>query len=84
MFVKIMITCKKATEYILKSEDGDLTNSQKRSLWFHLIICRMCKRFDRQNTLLNAALNKKVGASSKLSDDDKNKMIRSMVEEKND
>nr|WP_262512142.1 hypothetical protein [Dyadobacter jejuensis] len=44
----------------------------------------MCKRFDRQNTLLNAALNKKVGASSKLSDDDKNKMIRSMVEEKND
>jgi hypothetical protein len=73
------ITCKKATEFIIKNEEGKLSLSQRVKLWRHLLICKVCKVFYNQNKLLNSALfNNKPDDNAALSDNDKNDIIAAL------
>lgn len=53
-----MISCKKATQYILKREQGRLSIKKRLELWLHLGICSLCKLFFKQNAIINKSLQK--------------------------
>ncbi len=42
------ITCREVYQAAFDLIDGDLTNTEKLKLWFHLLLCRHCRRFVRQ------------------------------------
>jgi hypothetical protein len=44
-----MISCKEATNYISRKEEGKLSIRQRWQLWQHLIVCTFCRLFYQQN-----------------------------------
>lgn len=50
--MKWKITCKEATIYISKKEEGKLSLTQRIQLWMHFGICSLCKMFYRQNKII--------------------------------
>jgi hypothetical protein len=44
-----MISCKEATNYISRKEEGKLTIRQRWQLWQHLVVCTFCRLFYQQN-----------------------------------
>ncbi len=50
--IKMTISCKEATEFISKKEEGKLTFGQQLQLWQHLGICGLCKLFAKQNKII--------------------------------
>ncbi len=42
------ISCKKATYLISKKEQGKISLFDRLTLWLHLGICSLCKRFEKQ------------------------------------
>ena len=52
-----MISCKEATIFITKKEEGKLSLGQRIQLWQHLLICSLCRLFNLQNkTITNNAV----------------------------
>ena len=45
---EISPTCHQATQAQSKHLDGHLCGSGRVGLWIHLVICRWCRRYDRQ------------------------------------
>ena len=77
------ISCKQATEYIIKKEEGKLTWSQRWTLWNHLVICRMCKLFNRQNKFINGLFKTSMKKSdAKLDYPEKEAIIKAMNDER--
>ncbi len=74
------ITCKSATEYIVKKEEGKISFKQRTQLFIHLIECSLCKRFSKQNKLLNLLLKKEADTPETLTADQKSSIIRKMEE----
>lgn len=70
-----MISCKKATTFIVKKEEGKLTIKQRLQLWLHLSICSFCKLFLKQNKLISSHLHNNSRLIAFLSQSDKTKMI---------
>ncbi|MEO8770820.1 MAG: hypothetical protein ABI402_12060 [Ferruginibacter sp.] len=52
------ITCKEAINYISKKEEGKITKTQRFELWKHMVICRICKIFHRQNKEIISSVRK--------------------------
>tara|TARA_R110002124_G_scaffold116078_2_gene272302 strand:- start:1008 stop:1241 length:234 start_codon:yes stop_codon:yes gene_type:complete len=77
-----MITCKIAIDYILKKEEDLLTPKQRRGLWFHLVLCKFCKRFHTQNEIMNKAIKTQDCSEKVLPETDKERIIKSMIENK--
>jgi hypothetical protein len=50
--MKWMITCKQATEFIIKREEGKLPLKKHVLLWLHIGICGLCKLFASQSKLI--------------------------------
>ena len=50
--MKWMITCKEATIYISKKEEGRLSVMQHIKLFVHLGTCSLCKLFYKQNKII--------------------------------
>ena len=48
----VHITCKKATLFILKNEEGKLSFMDRLRLRFHLMICHFCKQFQIQSKII--------------------------------
>jgi hypothetical protein len=46
--MKLMLTCKQASQLISKSLDNPLSWSDRMKLKFHLFICDACTRFKQQ------------------------------------
>ena len=46
-----MITCKEATDFISRKEEGKLSLRQRWQLWQHLAVCSFCKLFYKQNKI---------------------------------
>jgi hypothetical protein len=64
--MKTMITCKEATDFISRKEEGKLSLTQRLQLRMHLYICSFCKLFYRQNKIIKnrvAELHKHVDIS---------------------
>lgn len=75
------ITCKQASEYILKQEENKLTLSQRWAMWRHLVICKACKLFYKQNkTISNVLSNSPKRKELTLKPEDKKAMLQTIVE----
>lgn len=51
--MKLMITCKQASQMISQSLDKPLSRAERLQLKLHLFICNACTRFNRQLHLLS-------------------------------
>jgi hypothetical protein len=72
----LMIKCKDATKMISQKEEGRLSLMQHIQLFIHLLICKVCALFNRQNKVLTVSvpfMQKKSAAS--LSEKEKQQMI---------
>ena len=54
--MKLMLTCKQASQIISQSLDNPLSFSDRTKLKFHLFICNACTRFYLQLHLIRDAL----------------------------
>ncbi|MCL4549399.1 MAG: hypothetical protein M1495_12615 [Bacteroidetes bacterium] len=73
-----MITCKEATLYISKKEENKLSVSERFKLFVHLLICKLCKFFYRQNQFLAVEM-KRLHTNASLSTLDK-KNLEQLIE----
>lgn len=48
MCMKWQITCKQATEFVIKRQEGKLSLKNRYLLWVHMGICSFCKLFKIQ------------------------------------
>ncbi|MBK3519316.1 anti-sigma factor family protein [Carboxylicivirga marina] len=55
---KMMISCKEATFLISKKQQDKLTRIEKIQLTFHLMMCKYCRRFERQTKFITKAIKK--------------------------
>lgn len=53
--IKLNITCREATEIVLKAEDRAMPLAERLSLRLHYRICGNCRRFARQVELMRTA-----------------------------
>ena len=71
------ISCKQATTYIVKKEEGKISLYNRLQLWLHLGICGLCKLFMKQNKLINQSAGELDNhTNSSLSTEEKNTIIR--------
>ena len=54
--MKLMLTCKQASQIISQSLDNPLSWSDRAKLKFHLFICNACTRFNQQLRLIKDAV----------------------------
>ncbi len=54
----LIFSCEKATLLISKREEGKLTFNEKVRLRFHLVLCIMCRSFEKQTATLSKATGK--------------------------
>lgn len=80
--MKWMITCKEATNFISRKEEGRLSFKQRIQLMLHLGICSFCKLFYRQNkVIIKNASQIDEYTSASLSHEEKESMINKLNEE---
>jgi len=77
------ISCKEAVHFILKKEEGKLSFIQRLSLWRHLLVCNLCRIFLSQSKLMNTAIRQKPRTNITLSTEEKEKIIRHVLDENN-
>jgi hypothetical protein len=81
---KLMISCKEATQFILKKEEGKLTVMQRLQLWFHLVLCVFCTLFFKQNKILrHSASHLHAHTQATLSAAEKKALIDALQPDKN-
>ena len=56
--MKLMLTCKQASQIISQSLDNPLSRSDRMKLKFHLFICNACTRFNQQLRLIKDAVQR--------------------------
>lgn len=73
-----MITCKKATYLISKKEEGKLLFTEKIQLHLHLLMCSLCRLFEKQSLFIakNAEYQENEHSHEKLSEASKVKIIQ--------
>ncbi len=59
MMNKLMLSCKKASELIDKSDEIKLTLMEKLRLSFHVAMCEGCKSYRKQSLFIYKVLNRK-------------------------
>lgn len=79
MFKKFTITCDEATTICDKSQYGEATIMDKIKLIWHILVCKYCSLYSKQNSLLTSLYKGKArecgGTHHCLKDDDK-KMLK--------
>lgn len=55
-----MINCKEASQLLSQAQERPLERKERTGLRFHLLMCSMCREFDRQLALLRAAMRRYV------------------------
>ncbi len=74
-----MISCKQATELIIKKEHGKLMVTQDLQLQPHLAICSMCRLFEEQSAFIDIAFNKnKIIQETNLTNSEKEELSDSV------
>jgi hypothetical protein len=61
----MMLTCKQASQLLSQSLDRRLTRGERFRLRFHLLLCKLCKRFGQQIVGLRNAIRKQVKLTEK-------------------
>jgi len=80
--MKWMISCKEATNFISRKEEGKLSLKQRMQLWLHLGVCSFCKLFYKQNKIIiRQASHLHEHETAQLSNADKEAIITRINEE---
>jgi len=48
-----MLTCREATQLLSERQDRKLLLREQRNLQFHLLACRVCRRYGKQIKMLS-------------------------------
>jgi len=79
--MKWQITCKQATEFVIKRQEGKLSLKNRYLLWLHLGICGFCKLFKIQSEFIaknSGHIHNHIDEA--LSPEEKEKMIANLQE----
>lgn len=76
---KLMLSCKDATHYISMDEEKKLSFSLKAKLLFHLMMCKVCALFAKQNQLIVKQI-KNIQPSQSLSQIEKEAIHSKIIE----
>jgi hypothetical protein len=60
MFRKFMMSCDEAAMICDKNQYGEASFWDKFKLRIHILACKMCREYTKQNSLLTKAFNKKA------------------------
>ena len=85
--MKFMISCDEATAICDKSQYGEATIYDKIRLNFHLLTCKFCKSYTRQNNLMSQLFGKHLrpcDGSEKLSNEEKLELENNLQKELKD
>lgn len=84
----LTLTCDQAAELLSHAQDGPLKRSERWALSFHLLICRLCRKYNRQLKLLRAILTRMAepwmddAAAPPLLDPEQSQAFQSRLSEK--
>lgn len=53
-----MLSCKQASQLVSQSFDRPISARERLALAFHLMICKFCRRFNRQLTQISSVIHK--------------------------
>jgi hypothetical protein len=73
------ISCKEAVDFMLKKEEGKLSLWNQVKLWQHMMICTLCAIFYKQNKLINNTAKLSKESPYQLTADDKETIIRNVL-----
>ncbi len=74
-----MISCKKSTELVIQKEEGRLSANQRFQLFSHMAICRFCRLFALQSSIINRAFHKNANQENlHLTDEEKDELIKNV------
>ncbi len=76
-----MISCLQSTELSVRKAQSELTLQEETELKSHLSFCSYCQLFDNQNSLIVNSLKHQNEMNEKLSDSEKEELVR-IVHEK--
>ena len=77
--MKLQITCKQATEFIVKRDEGKLSLKNRCLLWLHMGICGLCKLFAQQSRFIGkSGSNMGKHITESLSPEEKEKIIATL------
>lgn len=54
----LTLTCDQAAELMSRAQEVTLSRPERWALSFHLLICRLCRKYNRQLKLLRAIMNR--------------------------
>jgi hypothetical protein len=54
----LTLTCDQAAELMSRAQEVTLSRPERWALSLHLLICRLCRKYNRQLKLLRAIMNK--------------------------
>ena len=74
------ISCKQATDYISRKEEGKITLWQRYQLWRHLATCYLCRIFDKQNKQMHSCIteHKHSEDHTTMPENDKNALLEAL------
>lgn len=84
--MKLKITCDEATAICDKSQYGEASLTEKLQLNIHLILCKYCKKYTKQNNLMTQIFGKHLTpceGSEKLSKEEKLDLEKELEKELN-
>jgi hypothetical protein len=84
MGMKFMINCDEATAICDKNQYGEASIMDKIRLNFHLVVCKYCKAYTKQNHLMSQLFGKYLtpcDGSEKLSPEEKQKLEEKLQKE---
>lgn len=54
----LTLTCDQASEFMSRAQEATLSRPERWALSFHLLVCRLCRKYHRQLKLLHDIMNK--------------------------
>jgi hypothetical protein len=54
----LTLTCDQAAEFMSRAQETALSRPERWALSFHLLICRLCRKYNRQLKLMRSIMNK--------------------------
>ncbi len=80
--MKLQITCKQATEFVVKRDEGKLSIKNRCLLLLHLGICGLCKIFAKQSKFIGKnSKNLHSHIDETLSPEEKQQIITSLLQQ---
>lgn len=82
--MKFMINCDEATAICDKNQYGEASLADKVRLNFHLVVCKYCKAYTKQNRLMSIWFGKYLrpcDGSEKLSEEEKQELEEKLQKE---